>query len=312
MTTPREQLAQARPQDPAASGDPAGIPERTGNAAAQAQAPTSDTALYIYALVPEDTELPPRVSGLDGRPLHLVTAPGTGLAALVHRSAPAPYQGPDEQVRRWVAEQDAALVAVWERVGTALPMTFNVLVPAGPEASAEERVRNWLTGRAEVLRAMLDTLRGRAEVRVEISVDREAVTEDDEEARAIQEEMAGRSPGLRRMLAKRLDRMRKEASDRLADTLHGAVRRRLAAVADDISERAGRGPGSGEVSVFAGALLVRHEDIDTVGALLADIQEEQPAAVIRYLGPWPPYSFTELPAAPGAEEEQGDAGPEGR
>lgn len=299
MTTPREHLAQAGPQAPAASGDPAAdAPDRT-----------VDTALYVYALVPEDTELPPHVSGLDGRPLHLVTAPGTGLAALVHRSAPAPYQGPDDQVRQWVAEQDAALVAVWERMGTALPMTFNVLVPADPEASAEERVRDWLTGRAEVLRTMLDALGGRAEVRVEISVDREAVTEDDDEARAIQEEMAGRSPGLRRMLAKRLDRIRKEAADRLADTLHGAVRRRLAAVADDISERAGRGPGSGEVSVFAGALLVRHEDIDTVGALLADIQEEQPAARIRYLGPWPPYSFTELPGAPGAEDPEGDTGP---
>ncbi|MFD9173073.1 GvpL/GvpF family gas vesicle protein [Streptomyces diastaticus] len=265
-----------------------------------ADAPVGD-ALYVYALLPEDAVLPPGTTGLDDRPLQLVTAPGSGLAALVHRTTPAPYQGPDEQVRQWVREQDAALVAVWEQVGTALPMTFNVLVAADREASAEERVRQWLTDRADVLRDLLGALAGRAEVRVEISLDREAVTEDDEEAKALLVEMEGRSPGLRRMLAKRLERLRKEAGDRLADALHSAVRRRLAAVAEDLSVRAGRGQEAGEVSVFAGALLVRREEIDTVGALLAELQEEQPAARIRFLGPWPPYSFTELPAAPGEE-----------
>ncbi|MEU7449083.1 Gas vesicle synthesis protein GvpL/GvpF [Streptomyces sp. ADI98-12] len=265
-----------------------------------ADAPVGD-ALYVYALLPEDAVLPPGTTGLDDRPLQLVTAPGSGLAALVHRTTPAPYQGPDEQVRQWVREQDAALVAVWEQVGTALPMTFNVLVAADREASAEERVRQWLTDRADVLRDLLGALAGRAEVRVEISLDREAVTEDDEEAKALLVEMEGRSPGLRRMLAKRLERLRKEAGDRLADALHSGVRRRLAAVAEDLSVRAGRGQEAGEVSVFAGALLVRREEIDTVGALLAELQEEQPAARIRFLGPWPPYAFTELPAAPGEE-----------
>ncbi|MEY6564392.1 GvpL/GvpF family gas vesicle protein [Streptomyces albidoflavus] len=272
----------------------------SGAAADGADAPGRN-ALYVYALLPEGATLPPGTTGLDGRPLHLVTAPGSGVAALVHHTAPAPYQGPDEQVRQWVREQDAALVAVWEYVGTALPMTFNVLVAPDQEADAEQRVQEWLAARADVLRDLLGSLAGRAEVRVEISLDREAVTEDDEEAKALVEEMEGRSPGLRRMLAKRLERLRKEAGDRLADTLHAGVRRRLAAVADDISVRSARSQEAGEVSVFAGALLVPREEIDTVGALLADLQEEHPAARIRFLGPWPPYSFTELPAAPGEE-----------
>ncbi|UYM26214.1 GvpL/GvpF family gas vesicle protein [Streptomyces albus] len=61
-----------------------------------------------------------------------------------------------------------------------------------------------------------------------------------------------------------------------------------------MSVRSARAQEAGEVSVFAGALLVRREEIDTVGALLAALQEEHPAARIRFLGPWPPYSFTEL------------------
>lgn len=39
------------------------------------------------------------------------------------------------------------------------------------------------------------------------------------------------------------------------------------------------------------------DDIDAVGAILSDLQARQPAARVHFLGPWPPYSFVELPAA---------------
>ncbi len=31
-----------------------------------------------------------------------------------------------------------------------------------------------------------------------------------------------------------------------------------------------------------------------MGAVLAAVRDEQPAARIRFLGPWPPYSFADL------------------
>jgi hypothetical protein len=263
----------------------------------------NDAALYVYALLPDAPGDPADgVTGLDDRPLRILRAPGTGLAALVHDGPAEPFEGADEKVRRWVVEQDRAVVAVWERTGAVLPMTFNVLVAPGKGTGAEERLRAWLAERAEELGARLRELDGRAELRVELTVDRQEATGDDERARAMEAEMAERSPGMRRLLAKKLESVRKEASERLADALHADVRRRLAAVVEDIRDRTRAVRDPREAEVMSAALLVPVSDIETVGAVLADVQDSHPAVRVRFLGPWPPYSFTELASGPGAEE----------
>ncbi|WP_101254143.1 GvpL/GvpF family gas vesicle protein [Streptomyces barkulensis] len=262
----------------------------------------TEQALYVYAVVPDRPGAADGVTGIDGRPLRLLAAPDTGLAALVHDTEPAPYQGTDEDVRRRVAEQDRAVVAVWERTGALLPMTFNVLVAPAPSPqdprTAGERLLDWLTSSAAGLRSRLEALEGRAELRVEITVDRAEAARDDERARALEAEMASRSPGLRRLLAKQLEQLRRESSERLADVLHADVRRRLLAVAEDLRERSRGVRDPGEADVLSAALLVRTEDIEAVGAVLAAVRDEQPAARIRFLGPWPPYTFADLPDGP--------------
>jgi hypothetical protein len=276
----------------------------------------TDRALYVYAVVPDRPGAADGVTGVDGRPLRLLTAPGTDLAALVHDAAPVPYQGPDEDVRRWVAEQDRAVVEVWERTGALLPMTFNVLVapdtsPENPR-DAEDRLRDWIASRAAGLRSRLEALAGRAELRVEITVDRTAGARDDERARALEAEMENRSPGLRRLLAKQLEQIRRESSERLADVLHADVRRRLLAVTEDLRERSRTVRDPGEVDVLSAALLVPTRDIEAVGAVLAAVREEQPATRIRFLGPWPPYTFADLPEGPRDPAPAGSQGLSGR
>lgn len=270
----------------------------------------TDRALYVYALVPDRPGAADGVTGIDGHRLRLLDAPGTGIAALVHSADPVPCNGADDEVRRWVSEQDRAVVTVWERTGTALPMTFNVLVApeteptgssettSGNPRTAEQRLREWITSRAGELRSRLDALADRAELRVEIIVDRAVSVQDDERARSLKADMEGRSPGLRRLLAKQLEQIRRESSEHLADTLYAHVRRRLLTVAEDLRERERSVRDPDEVDVLSAALLVRTSDIEAVGAVLTAVQEEHPAARIRFLGPWPPYSFTELPGEP--------------
>ncbi|MGV9915200.1 GvpL/GvpF family gas vesicle protein [Streptomyces tendae] len=50
---------------------------------------------------------------------------------------------------------------------------------------------------------------------------------------------------------------------------------------------------SDETHVLSAALLVRHEDVDAVGTVLSQTRAEQPACRVRFLGPWPPYSFAD-------------------
>ncbi|GAA2273957.1 protein gvpL [Streptomyces ruber] len=262
---------------------------------------TEQTALYVYALVRHRPGAADGVTGLDDRPLRLVPVPGTDVAALVHDASPKPFEGADDQVRRWVEQQSRAVTTVWERTGGVLPMTFNVLVadeepaqdPAGGGRRAEQRLTDWLTGRAAEITERLDALTGRCELRVEITVDRTAVTARETRTDPRAAQLAGRSAGMRRLLARQQEQDVRNAAGQLADTLHAEARHRLLSVAEDFRDRGRAHRAPDETDVLSAALLVRKEDIDTVGTVLSELRARHPAVRIRFLGPWPPYSFTE-------------------
>ncbi|MFF0015350.1 GvpL/GvpF family gas vesicle protein [Streptomyces sp. NPDC005374] len=265
---------------------------------------TGEQALYVYALLRPETATTDDVTGLDGCPTRLVHAPGTDIAALVHDAPATPYQGSDDQVRRWVSQQSEVVTTVWERTGSVLPMTFNVLVadepsPAGGSAGgrkAAERLTDWIAERAAELDEQLRTLADRCELRVEIALDRSALGATP--ASQTDAASAYRSAGMRRLLAKQEEQTARQTAERLADEVHAEVRGRLLAIAEDLRDRGRTQQSPDETHVLSAALLTRQEDIDTVGGVLSELQARQPAVRIRFLGPWPPYSFTELPDPP--------------
>lgn len=257
---------------------------------------TEDSALYVYALLPDRPGAADGVTGLDGRRLRLVPIEGTALAALVHDAAPEPFEGDDDQVRRWVAEQSEAVTTVWERTGTLLPMTFNVLVAADTASGrgAAQRLGDWVRDQRDDVTGQLDALAGRCELRVEVALERGAAgAAGTRAAGTAKDEDDGRSPGMRRLLAKQREQREKNTAGQLADTLHAGLRRRLLSVAEDLRDRGPAQRVPGETAVLSAALLVRREDIDAVGAVLSEARAGEPALRIRFLGPWPPYSFTE-------------------
>ncbi|MFB4315851.1 GvpL/GvpF family gas vesicle protein [Actinomadura sp. 21ATH] len=253
----------------------------------------SRDALYVYALLADPGPgIEPPGRGIGGAPLRLVRAPDCGLAALVHEAPAEPYQGPDEEVRAWIRTHDEAVEGMRRAAGGVLPMTFNVLVAPGEDADAETRLRAWLHDGRDELLGRLARLRDRAEYRVEITLDSTAVTADDEDAREIEERMRQSSPGLRRLLGKQLEARRKAAADALADRLHADARRRLGAAADDLADRRRAVRDPDETEVLSLALLVHDDGVEDLGLVLAELQESHPAVRVRFLGPWPPYSFT--------------------
>ncbi|SDY69335.1 Gas vesicle synthesis protein GvpL/GvpF [Micromonospora pattaloongensis] len=254
--------------------------------------------LYVYAILPAGLAADALGTGIDGAPLRLVDVP-EGVAAVVHETTSGPYQGPDEDAKRWILEHSAVVERAWDITGTALPMTFNVLVRAGDEGTATETLRGWLRDSAVQLRGRLDALRDRVELRVDITLDRDRAAQDEPEVRALAAELDGKPAGVRRLLTKRLEKLQRDAVDAVADRVYPEYRRRLVGLAEDISEGRRGGRAEGQVPVLSAALLVHRDRVQELGAELARIQDEQPAAQIRFLGPWPPYSFSEL-RAPGA------------
>ncbi|KAE8763913.1 GvpL/GvpF family gas vesicle protein [Georgenia thermotolerans] len=259
------------------------------------------SGLYVYAIVPADMPPTQLGTGIDRAPLELVVAPG-GVAAVVHEHAGNPYDGADEDVRRWVLEHGDVVERVFDAAGTVLPVSFNVIVAASDDAPARDRLRDWLGRGSSQLGGRLERLRGRVELRVEIALDPHDAAAGHPDARSLLAELGSRPAGVQRLLRKRLEQLEKEVTDALADELYPEYRRRLAALAEEITENRSARTDPGTVAVLTVAVLVAREDMPRVGEALADIQREQSAARIRYLGPWPPYSFADVPAlTPGQE-----------
>lgn len=255
---------------------------------------TTEAGLYIYAIVPDSVDGTPLGTGIDDVELELLSVPG-GVAAVVHRHTAGPYQGADADVERWILQHSQVIERLWDETGTVLPMSFNVIVAPGEDATADEQLQQWLGETARGLSENLTALAGRVELRVEISLDQQAVAVDAPEVAQLRQDMEQRPAGVKRLLQKRLDTMEREVAERFAEQLYPDYRRRLAALSEDVAENRRSHRPAGYVSVLTIALLVAQQDVQRIGAELTAIQEEQPAADIRFLGPWPPYSFAEGP-----------------
>jgi hypothetical protein len=257
------------------------------------------SGLYVYAVVPADFDASGLGAGIDGAILELVSA--GGVAAVVHRHSASPYSGDDEEAQRRVLEHGEVVERCWDHRRSALPMGFNVIVAPGPDETAEQRLVTWLADSAHVLTERLAALAGLVELRVEISLDEQVAAEHNEDVRALEAELRERPPGVQRLLQRRLTALREGASERLADRLYPEFRRRLAALSTDLAENVRGHPPAGCVTVLNVAVLAREQDVPRIGAELGDIELEEPAARVTFLGPWPPFSFADVPHSPSVE-----------
>jgi len=245
-------------------------------------------ALYVYAVIPDAGKRNWGPIGLDGTEVRAEVA--GSLAALVH-DVPGgrPYQGTDDQVRGWVLQHSRVVEQAWETAGTVLPVTFDVLVRADVEAPAPQRLRAWLAESQPALSAALDRFKDRVELKLELGF-RSVSGNGSPHGSA----RAGARPagGRQRLLEKQQALERDRTVKRRADDVYQIVRRRLAREAEDLIEHR-RSRSEGLTSVFCGSVLVPRARIETIGFELARLQGEQPDLVVRFLGPWPPYSFAE-------------------
>lgn len=253
----------------------------------------SEQALYVYAIVPPEGAADPG-TGIDGREVLAVGGPD-GAVALVHRQDTVPFEGPDDDVRRWVVQHSEVIDRAWQTAGTALPVSFNVIVGPSEERSAEDVLRGWLRENDGIVQERLAALTDHVELRIEISVD-SSTADGDPELERLEAEMAARPESVQRLYRKKLETQRRDVTDRLADDLYPDLRRRILAHAVDVVENRRSRSAEGSVPVLSIAVLVAESEVQPLGVELADIRDSRPGIDIRFLGPWPPYSFADLPA----------------
>jgi hypothetical protein len=244
-----------------------------------------DTALYLYCVVPATDPIPALSSpALDGGPVCAVRY--QELAGLAHVCPPEPYQGSEEEVHRWIVAHNAVVQEAWERAGSVLPVSFDVIVRGDGNRGAEASLVGWLAEHYEELRAHLQALEGRAEVGVQILWDIETLAT----SMVIGAEAAGAPARGHAYFARQ--QLRRQLREQLGARAEADSRRyfeNLAALADEVQVNKPR-PVKARQMVLNLSLLVTPAAISRVGEYLEGVSRE-PGVEVRFTGPWPPYSF---------------------
>ena len=253
--------------------------------------------LYVYALLRSGVDPAALGTGIDDAPLRAVSR--GAIAAVVHEHAGPPY-GDDGALRSRVLQHNDVVDRLWARDRAVLPMTFDVVVTGSGAETAQDRLEAWLGSVEESAVDGLARVDGRVELRVDLALDRREAAASDPEVRALQQRIRSEQPGIARLLQKRLAGLERDAADARADRAYPELRARLARCSTELVENARATAEDGEVLVLSAALLVDEESVDDVGRELAAVQDADPALRVRFLGPWPPYSFAVLrPAGSG-------------
>lgn len=252
---------------------------------------TEREGLYVYALIRSGVDPGSLGTGIDDAPLLPVS--GEAVTAVVHEHRGPPY-GDDEALARRVLQHNDVVDRLWARDRAVLPMTFDVIVTGSGAETPRDRLASWLRSVEESAVAGLDRVGGRVELRVDLAFDRRAAAASDPEVQALLRRIGGEQPGIARLLQKRLAGLERDAADARADRAYPELRARLARCSTDLVENPRATAEEGEVLVLSAALLVDEGSVDEVGRELAALQDEEPALRVRFLGPWPPYSFAAL------------------
>lgn len=243
------------------------------------------SALYLYCVVPVSGTAPTcSAPALDGGAVQAVRR--GDLAVLTHPCPAEPYQGGEEQVRRWIAAHNAVVEEAWAATGTVLPMSFDVIVASSGGRGAEANLIRWLARHEAALGERLRALAGRTEVGVQVLWD----TTGAAEAGVPLIGETGPAPRGRAFFARQQARRQaREEFARRADRARERYLADLAALADDVRVNDPR-PAQGKQVVINISLLVTKAAIARVGDYLEKVADDA-GTQVRFTGPWPPYSF---------------------
>ncbi|MGW4488363.1 GvpL/GvpF family gas vesicle protein [Amycolatopsis sp. NPDC004368] len=242
----------------------------------------TETAVYVYGIVPSDVELDDGVRGVGDPPAAVTTVHSGPIAALVSEISPETPLGRPEDLSAHAGLLDAAAAQL-----PVLPLRFGAVV-ADLDAVKEEL----LDANADDFAAALDQLEGKAEyiIRaryVEQAILREIVSENDrmgQLVRAIRDkpEDATRNErmALGELISQAVEAKRAADTQRVADEL-----------ADLGVELATRQPTHEEEAVHL-AVLAETDRQDELEDVVGEFADEWDGRVeIRLLGPLAAYDF---------------------
>jgi hypothetical protein len=264
----------------------------TPTAERRTDAPTLDTARYLYCLVDlADTDAAElEVAGIDDASVYVVAAGDVG--AVVHRCTQL-YDDPStDRLRRRLLTHHHVVDQAGERYGTPIPLRFHTIVEGDDGA-----VASWVRERRGRLSNVLADLDGRWEYRIRIDWEQQALTEDvdDDHLTDLERRLDQAGAGKRHLLQKEYEREHAAALADRKETLLSALEESIAPHAAEVERSGATGSASlvdAEERDAAAQLVVLSgsDGASQIGDRLEEFLQRAPADV-RFTGPWAPYSF---------------------
>jgi hypothetical protein len=272
-------------------------------------ASTSETAVYVYGVVPARADAAEALRdavGIDRRGSVELVERG-GLAAVTSRVDLADFAREELEANvpdlAWLAPRVQAHEDVLERA-----LAHDAVVPFrfGALCVGEDDARALLDDQRDRLERALARVADKVELGVKAIVSPEVLAErvraTSDEARRLEEQLSGSGGGRRYLLTRQLEQVTaREAAARrtqLAEESHAALAAAAVEARANPVQRAEAGGFDGEM-LLNGAYLVWRGRAAAFAAVVDELGDRHADDGVRYelTGPWPPYNFVDDEAA---------------
>ena len=248
---------------------------------------------YVYCVADAREDMSLGKIGIEGHKVH--TIPHKDICAVVHSCPAQPYQSDDQEVvKAWVMTHQKVVDAAWERWGTVLPLSFDTIIRGEAEKSAEQNVKDWLKQEYKEFKRRIEKVRGKAEYGVQVfwepKVIAQSLTLTSSEIKRLDEEIKTKPKGLAYMYRQRLENLMKHEMKTKADEYLKDFYGRIRKYTDDVRVEKTKKAEPGLSMIMNLSCLVYRDRYTGLGEELDRINQME-GFLIRFTGPWPPYSF---------------------
>ncbi len=256
---------------------------------------TAEDARYLYSIVKTESQEHLGDIGIEDNTVY--TIPYKDIAAVVHCCQPLPYETKDKTLAEgWVLEHSYVIDQATKRYGTVLPFSFDVIVRGDDSV-----VKDWLRRNYKALARDLKKVKGKAEYTIQIYYNYDDFTAGiicaDKELNDLWKKIEREPKGKAYLLRRNLDLRLKDLSSREADRLSNQFCSRIRPLVEELKVDGKRSQKPDKFRdkelMVSCSCLISDDNVDMLGKVLDEIQTQE-GFIVRFTGPWAPFSFVNL------------------
>ncbi|TCO77367.1 GvpL/GvpF family gas vesicle protein [Marinisporobacter balticus] len=253
----------------------------------------SKRARYIYGVADNGVRDHLGAIGLEGEEVY--TIPYKEMCVIVHNCSAEPYKSDnDDVVKEWLFTQQEVLDVVAENFGVVLPMGFDMIIEEKIGMDVEQVVKDWLKENYDNFKEKMAKIRNKQEFGVQVILDTELLSqrliETDEKLIAKKKEIDSKPQGIAYLEREMMKELIKEKIEEKADEYFREFYNMIKKCTDDIVIGKTKKVGGNQQMLMNLSCLVYKDRVTELGKELEKI-ENKDGILVRFSGPWAPFSF---------------------